>query len=50
MVDGPRTACAVFAFREGAFSAVGHDLELQVTDFTLEIGEGRGSVMKGTRP
>jgi hypothetical protein len=50
MVDGPRTACAVFAFREGAFSAVGHDLKPQVTDFTLEIGGGRSSVMKGTRP
>lgn len=40
MVDRPRSACAVCAFREGAFSAVGHDLKLQVTDFTLEIGEG----------
>jgi YceI-like domain len=40
MVDGPRIACAVFVFREGAFAAMGHDLELQVTDFDLEIGEG----------
>jgi hypothetical protein len=30
----------VYAFREGAFSALGHDLKLVVTDFTLEIGEG----------
>ena len=40
MIDGPRSACAVFVFREGVFSGMGHDLELQVTDFTLEIGEG----------
>jgi hypothetical protein len=39
MVDGSRGACAVVAFREGAFSALGHDLKLQVTDFTVEIGE-----------
>ncbi|HVR07912.1 MAG TPA: YceI family protein [Thermoanaerobaculia bacterium] len=41
MVDGSRGACAVYAFREGAFSAFGHDLKLQVTGFTLEIGEGQ---------
>jgi hypothetical protein len=38
MVDGARGACAVYAFREGAFSALGHDLKLQVADFTVEIG------------
>jgi len=40
MLSGPGSTCAVFAFREGAFSAVGHDLKLQAADFTLEIGEG----------
>lgn len=32
--------CAVFIFREGALSAMGHDLKLQFTGFSLEIGEG----------
>lgn len=40
MADGSRGTCAVYAFREGAFSALGHDLKLQVTDCTLEIGDG----------
>jgi YceI-like protein len=40
MTDGSRGACAVFAFREGALSAMGHDLALRVADFTLEVGEG----------
>lgn len=40
MVDDARATCAVFAFREGALSALGHDLKLEVTEFTLEIGEG----------
>ncbi len=40
MADASRGTCAVYIFREGALSAFGHDLKLQVTDFTLEIGEG----------
>ncbi|HVT18076.1 MAG TPA: YceI family protein [Thermoanaerobaculia bacterium] len=39
MVDVGRSTCAVYAFREGAFSALGHDLKLQVTELTVEIGE-----------
>jgi hypothetical protein len=32
--------CAVYVFREGALSGLGHDLKLLVTDFALEIEEG----------
>jgi hypothetical protein len=50
MVDGPRSACAVFAFREGAFLAVGIKPEIVVeVSAALPPGQcrGRGSVMKG---
>jgi YceI-like domain len=30
--------CFVYVYREGALSAVGHDLELRITDFKLEVG------------
>jgi hypothetical protein len=40
MAAGAPGACFVFAFREGALSAMGHDLKLQVADFTLEIDDG----------
>jgi hypothetical protein len=33
------STCAVYVYREGALSAIGHDLKLLVTDFTLEVGE-----------
>ncbi len=33
------STCAVYVYREGALSGLGHDLKLLVTDFTLEIGE-----------
>ncbi len=38
MAEVPGSTCAVYIYREGALSAVGHDLQLLVTDFTLEIG------------
>ena len=39
-VFGPGQAdCFVYVYREGALSAVGHDLKLRVTDFTIEVGE-----------
>lgn len=31
--------CFVYVYREGALSAVGHDLKLRVTGFTIEVGE-----------
>jgi YceI-like protein len=31
--------CFVYVYREGALSAVGHDLKLRVTDFRIEVGE-----------
>ena len=37
---GPGQAdCFVYVYREGALSAVGHDLKLRVTDFKIEVGE-----------
>ena len=40
-VFGPGQAdCFVYVYREGALSAIGHDLKLRVTDFTIEIGDG----------
>ena len=39
MAEGVPGACFVFAFREGALSAMGHDLKLEVADFTLEVGD-----------
>jgi|HubBroStandDraft_3_1064219.scaffolds.fasta_scaffold01237_8 hypothetical protein len=41
MAEGPRSTCLVFIYREGAFSAMGHDLKLEVTGFTVEVGEGQ---------
>lgn len=38
-VFGPgQSDCFVYVYREGALSAVGHDLKLRVTDFRLEVG------------
>lgn len=39
-VFGPEQSdCFVYVYREGALSAVGHDLKLRVTDFKLEVDE-----------
>ena len=39
-VFGPEQSdCFVYVYREGALSAVGHDLKLRVTDFWIEVGE-----------
>jgi YceI-like protein len=39
-VFGPEQSdCFVYVYREGALSAVGHDLKLRVTDFELEVGD-----------
>jgi hypothetical protein len=36
---GPgQSGCFVYVYREGALSAVGHDLKLRVTNFKLEVG------------
>ena len=38
-VFGPgQSDCFVYVYREGALSAVGHDLKLRVTDFRIEVG------------
>lgn len=37
--DATTADCSVYIYREGILSAVGHDLKLRVSDFTLEIGE-----------
>jgi hypothetical protein len=38
MPNAQRATCAVLVYREGAFSAMGHDLKIEVPDFTLEVG------------
>jgi hypothetical protein len=49
MVEVSRGTCAVFTFREGAFSALGHDLKLQVADFNIEVGEiGEGLAIRAS--
>jgi polyisoprenoid-binding protein YceI len=35
--DASQAECFVYVYREGALAAVGHDLKLRVTDFTIEI-------------
>ncbi len=43
-VFGPgQSDCFVYVYREGALAAVGHDLKLRVTDFTIEI-DGKSAV------
>ena len=40
-IFGPgRSDCFVYIYREGALSAVGHDLKLRVTDYTVETDGG----------
>lgn len=40
-IYGPdRSDCFVYVYREGALSAVGHDLQLRVTDFRIEFDPG----------
>ena len=36
--DASNSECFVYVYREGILSAVGHDLQLRVTEFTL-VGE-----------
>src|SRR5579871_3379738 len=40
----PRASCRVFTFKEGMLSALAHDLELEVTRFTLTVAEDRSRV------
>jgi len=35
--DASQAECFVYVYCEGALAAVGHDLKLRVTDFTIEI-------------
>jgi polyisoprenoid-binding protein YceI len=37
--DAATASCTVFTFREGLFAAVGHDLSLAVTQFTIDIAD-----------
>ncbi len=37
--DAKTAQCFVFTFREGLLSAVGHDLQLRVTEFTVEVDD-----------
>jgi polyisoprenoid-binding protein YceI len=43
-LDPSNTEVSVRTFVEGALSAMGHDLELRVTRFSIEVDEGRKSV------
>ncbi|MEZ4362406.1 MAG: YceI family protein [Kofleriaceae bacterium] len=38
-LDASAVECRVFTFKEGALSALAHDLELRVTRLTLEVGD-----------
>lgn len=37
--DAATAACRVFTFKEGALSAIAHDLELEVRRFSIEVGD-----------
>jgi hypothetical protein len=37
--DPSNAECLVYVYREGLASAVGHDLEIEVTDFRIEVGD-----------
>ena len=37
--DARSASCQVFTFREGLLAAVGHDLRLAVTDFSVELDD-----------
>jgi polyisoprenoid-binding protein YceI len=38
--DATTGECLVYTYREGVLSAVGHDLCLRVSHFTVDVGEG----------
>ena len=38
-LDASTASCTIFTFREGLLSAVGHDLTLAVTRFTIDVGD-----------
>lgn len=38
--DPSSARCEVYTFKEGLLSAVAHDLRIEVTRFTVEVGEG----------
>jgi hypothetical protein len=42
--DASSATCRVYTWKEGALSALGHDLELGVERFTLEVGDDRSVV------
>lgn len=42
--DPNNSTCRVYTYRSGMLAAVGHDLELRVEDFRIEITEDRSSV------
>lgn len=42
--DAKSARCRVFTFKEGLLSAVAHDLEIDVTDFSIEVGDD-GSIV-----
>ena len=44
--DAATAECRVFTFKEGLLSAVAHDLEIEVTRFTIDVTED-GSAVKG---
>jgi hypothetical protein len=41
----PNAVCRVFSYREGLLSGVGHDLELDVTRFQIEVDERARTVV-----
>ena len=42
--DQSNAECRVFTFKEGLLSAVAHDLELEVTRFSVEVSEDGSSI------
>jgi polyisoprenoid-binding protein YceI len=43
----PGSTCRVFTFREGLFAGFGHDLELDVTRFTIDVDDVARTVTAG---
>jgi len=43
--DASSADCFVLTYREGMFQAVGHDLKIRVTAFTIDIDEGTGQII-----
>jgi hypothetical protein len=44
-LDAGSARCTVLVYREGALAAVGHDLKLEVLDFSIEVDPGIHSVV-----